>query len=404
MKTLPIAKLKQKTEDLFKAPFFTNPKTILFLWIGISIFLGISKTLTGRLHNNYQIYKYVFFNILDQFSLFTFQPSLYDDLNHYGPIFGFIIAPFAILPDIVGGTLWLVALALVLYYSVNDLQLKQWQKVAIFWISTNSLIIAHTNVQFNTATAALIILSFTLIRKEKNIWAAFVIMLGTFVKLYGIVGFAFFFFSKNKTKLLIWSLIWSIVFFVLPMLISSPDYIIHQYKEWFVELVNKSTSNDLSFQQNISFLGMVRKSIGNAEMSNGPMLLGAIILMAIPFLQVKKFNTDYFQLLTLASVLIFTVLFSTGSEPNTYIIAIIGVAIWFVIQPRPLSKLNIFLLIFAIAISSFSPSDLFPRSIYKQFIQPYALQALPCTLIWLKIVYEMTFLKSNEYLHSPHNS
>ena len=51
------------------------------------------------------------------------------------------------------------------------------------------------------------------------------IMLGTFVKLYGIVGFAFFFFSKHKPKLILWiDVIWGIVFFVLPMLISSRAY------------------------------------------------------------------------------------------------------------------------------------------------------------------------------------
>jgi hypothetical protein len=100
----------------------------------------------------------------------------------------------------------------------------------------------------------------------------------------------------------------------------------------------------------------------------------------------------------LSSVLIFTVLFSTGSEPNSYVIAITGVAIWFVIQPRPYSRWNIFLIIFGIAISSFAPSDLFPRSLYREIIKPYALQALPCMLIWLTIVFELLFRKSDNYV------
>ena len=45
---------------------------------------------------------------------------------------------------------------------------------------------------------ALIILSFVFIEEEKEIWAAFCIVLGTFIKLYGIVGFAFFFFQKRN--------------------------------------------------------------------------------------------------------------------------------------------------------------------------------------------------------------
>jgi hypothetical protein len=390
--------ISNKLVRFINKPFFKDYRTIALLWICVPVFMGIFNTLTGRFHNNYQIYKYVYFNILEKFSLYTPRPLLFDDMNHYGPIFGIIIAPFAILPDVLGGTLWLVMLSLLLFYAIKELPLNQWQHMAIFWICTNSLIIAHTNAQFNTATAALIVLSFTNIRKEKDIWAAFMIMLGTFVKLYGIVGFAFFFFSKHKPKFLLWCVIWGLIFFVLPMLISSPEYIVTQYKEWFNELVIKNQGNIDSLHGNISFLGMVRKSTGLLQLSNLSMILGALLLFALPCFRIQEYKKLRFQLLTLASVLIFVVLFSTGSEPNTYIIAIVGVAIWFVIQPRPLTWWNLFLIIFGIILSSFSPSDLFPRQLYYQFILPNALQALPCTIIWLTIIYEMLFRKSEKYV------
>lgn len=390
--------LPTSISNFFRKPFFNNPHTIFYLWIGISILLGVVKSLTGGLHNNYKIYKFVYFNILEQFPMFERRPLYFDDLNHYGPIFGIIIAPFAVLPDILGGTLWLITLALLLFYSIKDLDLEQWQKMAIYWITTNSLVISQTNVQFNIATAALILWSYTNIKKEKEIWAAFMIMLGVFVKLYGVVGFAFFFFSKHKPKLIIWTLFWGTLFFVLPMFISSPEYIITQYKGWYNELILKNGNNNFSLYQNISLLGMVRKSTGHLEWSNLPMIIGGIILFALSYLRLGEYKQPRFQLLTLSSVLIFTVLFSTGSEPNTYIIAIVGVAIWLVIQPRPLSAWNIFLIAFSIIITSFSPSDLFPRTLYKQYILPNSLQALPCTLVWLTIVYEMIFRKSDNYL------
>lgn len=392
---MPIAK---KLSEFFSKPFFKDYRTIYWLWIAISVFMGIFNSMTGRLHNNYKIYKYVFLNILEQFPLYQPRPEFFDDINHYGPAFGMIMAPFALMPDVLGGTLWLVMLAMVLYYAVKELPINSWQHMAVFWICTNSLIIAQTNVQFNTVTAALILLSYTNIRKEKDIWAAFMIMLGTFVKLYGIVGFAFFFFSKHKPKLLLWSVIWGIVFFVLPMFISSPEFIVDQYNGWFNELVIKNQGNGSALQQNVSFLGILHKTTGNFEFSNIPILLGALILFALPYLRIREYRKDWFQLLTLASVLIFTVLFSTGSEPNSYIIALAGVAIWFVIQPRPYTTWNLFLIIFGIAVSSFAPSDLFPDYLYRHFIQPYALQALPCTIIWLTIIYEMLFRKSDNYL------
>jgi len=390
--------IEKKLSGFFSKPFFKDYRTIVVLWVGISVSMGVINTLTGHFHNNYKIYKYVFLNILEQFPLYLPRPEFFDDMNHYGPFFGILMAPFALLPDIAGATLWMVALSLLLYYAIRELPLNRVQHMAILWICTNSLIIAHTNVQFNTATVALIILSYTFIKKEKDIWAAFVIMLGTFVKLYGIVGFAFFFFSKHKPKLLLWSVIWGVVFFVAPMFISSPKFIVSQYIDWFNELVIKNQGNGSALQQNVSFLGMIHKSTGNFEFSNLPILLGALLLFALPYLRIREYRQNWFQLLLLASVLIFTVLFSTGSEPNSYIIAITGVAIWFIIQPRPYSAWNLFLIIFGITVSSFAPSDLFPDYLYRHFIQPYALQALPCTIIWMTILYELIFRKSDNYL------
>jgi hypothetical protein len=69
----------------------------------------------------------------------------------------------------------------------------------------------------------------------------------------------------------------------------------------------------------------------------------------------------------LASVLIFTVIFSSGSESPTYIIAFAGVSIWFMIQEFPGSKGILFLFVFAFLLTSMSPSDLFPK-IYPGYL------------------------------------
>ena len=122
--------------------------------------------------------------------------------------------------------------------------------------------------QFNIAIAAIIIASYALIEKERDFWAAFLIVLGTFVKLYGIIGLAFFFFSRHKGKFVLSLLFWGVVLFVAPMIISSPVYVVSQYHEWFVCLVEKNGENLASVAQNISALGMVRRVLGNPEYSD----------------------------------------------------------------------------------------------------------------------------------------
>jgi len=91
----------------------------------------------------------------------------------------------------------------------------------------------------------------------------------------------------------------------------------------------------------------------------------------------------------LASVLLFVVLFSTGSESSTYIIAFAGVGYWYWSAPWKRSKWDVGLMIFAFVLTSMSSSDLFPAFIRKEIVRPYALKALPCFVIWLKLVYEM---------------
>ena len=141
--------------------------------------------------------------------------------------------------------------------------------------------------------------------------------------------------------------------------------------------------------QDICLMGMVRRISGNNSIPNWPFLGAGVILFALPYLRIKQYKEPVFRLLLLSSTLIFTVIFSTSSESPTYIIAFTGVAIWFVTQKKPLKAWQVVLFVFAMALTSFSPSDLFPKFIRNEFIKPYSLKALPCVLIWLAITYQL---------------
>ena len=380
----------------FRLSFFTNKKYITIIWFVLAIASSLKQYLSGNpyKYNNYLIYKNVFFHTIHKISLYATYPNEYFDHNHYGAIFSLIIAPFALMPDWLGMTLWSVFNTAILIYTINKLPLKYSQINLILWICAHEFLTTILSFQFNPIMTGIIILSFGFIKNKKDFWAAMLIMAGTFVKLYGIVGLAFFFFSKDKLKFIISLLFWAMVFFILPMLISSPDYILHTYIEWFQRLLVKNNENSsLDSMQDISFMGMFRRILHNPYLSNLPFLLFGIALFGSTYLKISFYKNDKFRLLLLASVLIFTVIFSSGSESPTYIIAFLGVAIWFVIQETPKSIITIFLFIFAMVLTSFSPSDLIPKFLREDYIRPYALKALPCVLIWFKIVYEMIALK-----------
>jgi hypothetical protein len=369
---------------------------IYVIWFGLSFFAVVKSVIVHNIHNNYFVYKYNFLNVIHQNNLYSPQPAHYFDLNHYGPIFAFIIAPFALLPDSFGVILWVMFNAWILLKAIQKLPLKQSDFLLVLLICAHELMTSAANVQINPLIAALIIFSFIFIRNEKDFWAALTIALGLFIKLYGVVGLAFFFFSNHKLKLIGSLIFWSAILFVLPMLISSPKFIVHTYHDWYADLIYKNNLNVLSTREDVSVMGMLRSvsaKMGLGNVSNTLVLIPGVILFCFSYIRYNYFKNLNYQFLIVASTLIFPVIFSTGSESPTYIIAFTGVALWFVNAERPVTPFTWFLLIFALILTSLSPSDLFPRYLRTQYVIPYSLKALPCFIIWIKIVYETLFRK-----------
>ena len=377
----------QRLYLFLQKPFFSDYRTLFGLWLLLPV---IATLLKLSKHNNFLIFRYVYWHTIEQLPLYVAYDE-YWDTNHYGPFFSLVIAPFAMLPVRWGLFFWLIVLSLSLYYAIRKLPFPDRKRIFLYWFCAHELLTALFMLQFNIAIAAIIVATFYCIEKEKDIWAACFIMLGTFVKLYGIVGLAFFFFSKHKVKFLLALLGWALVMFVAPMAISSPDYIISQYVGWWDSLSAKNAENIFSGGQNISLLGMVRKISGCASYSDLWLILGGLIIFGLPYLRIAQYKYKAFRYALLASVLLFVVLFSTGSESSTYIIAFVGVGIWYWSVPWKRSKWDIALMVFAFILTSFSPSDLFPAYLRKEFVQPYALKALPCAIIWFKLSYEMCF-------------
>ena len=374
-----------KCKAILGKPFFRDYRTLLGLWLILGIAAALAKM---HAHNNFLIFRGVFWHVWNGTPLYTAYPEEYWDVNHYGPFFSLVFAPFAVVPEWLGLILWCVSLSLFLYVAIRRSDLTNRQQIFILWFCAHELLTSLFMQQFNVAIAAIIVLAFFLIEKERDTEAAFFIVVGTLVKLYGIVGLAFFFFSKHKMRFVVALVVWGTVLFALPMLISSPEYIIGQYHDWFVCLTEKNGENLDSIAQNISLLGMVHRTTGLA-FSDLWLIIPGLLLFGIPCLRLSQYQHKAFRQTLLASVLMFVVLFSTGSESSGYIIALVGVVIWYTAVPWQRNGWDIALMIFVFVLSSLSPSDLFPAYLRKEWVQPYALKALPVTLVWLKLCWEM---------------
>lgn len=369
--------------------FYEQNRFVLFLWVLVTLIFVIDSWATHRF-NNYLIFENTFRNLLHERSLYATYPAFHDDANHYGPIFSVIIAPFALMPNSIGLLFWNLFNCFLLFKAIQTLPLSDDKKVIIGYIAIPCLIESMLNQQFNAGAAALIILSFTQLNKGNNIWSALFIVLGTFIKLYGIVGLAFFFFVKKKPQFMLWLIIWSVVVLVAPMLFASPSFVLHSYLDWKASLIGKNEMNILGGGIDISIMGFFREILDQSGIPNLLFLsMGAVVFM-LPFMRIGRFAKPKFQLLILASVLLFPVLFSTGAEDCTFIISIVGVGIWYIFENnRGMKKV---LLPVLLVITCNFPLLLFPV-FAKAHPLSLAIISLPYFLVWLRIIYNAA--KSN---------
>jgi len=375
----------------------------VFLWFLLTMIAALAEISRGHASiNNYDIFAGVFEHTMQQKNLYNLYPGEYVDINHYGPFFSILIAPFALLPDYLGCFLWCVANAWVLFYAIRQLQLTEKQQNIILLIGLVEMMTSIHNVQFNPMLTGWILLSFVLIEKEKDFWAAFFIVAGLFVKIYGIVGIAFFWFSKHKLKFVGSFIFWFVVLFCLPMIISSPAFIMQSYKDWINALIEKNAQNidaaDTNFMQDISVMGMIRRIFGNDHLHNYLVTVPAAILYALPFLRVNQYKQAAFRMSYLCLAMIGVVIFSSSAESSTFVIAVTGIGVWYVIQDKPKNKFTNVLLGFVIILTSLSATDLFPPYVRDHFVLPYSLKALPCFIVWCVLVYQLLvkdFSKTN---------
>lgn len=162
------------------------------LWALLGVIAWITKYFPGK-YNNFSIFRQSFWHTLNELPLYAAYPEEYNDIFHYGPVFSLVVAPFAITPLWLGLLTWSVAQSLFLFWAVKMLPGIKRERIFIYWFCAHELLTSLFMSQFNISIAAIIVLAYALIEKEKDVWAAFVIMLGTFTKLYGITGLAFFF-------------------------------------------------------------------------------------------------------------------------------------------------------------------------------------------------------------------
>ena len=363
----------------------------LSLWFGLS-FLAVIQQIQLHHINNFIVYRSVYFHLIQGKNLYLFYPLEYEDVNLYGPVFGVLIAPFAWLPVSMGVFSWVMANVFFLYWAISNLPIPKFFQTVLIFLCSQELMNSSSWLQSNALICGCILLGFSFSRNGKERWALLFIMLATFIKLYGIIGLAFLPFCSNRRKFIIWAFFWSVILFIAPLLITSWHFLIQSYGDWYTGLTNKELKNisltDNNFYQDISVMGLIRRNLSK-DLNDIYVIIPGILLYLSQFIYFKKYRDTEFQLYLLCSSLIFVVIFSTGSESSTYLIAVPGMILWYFLQPYKKSITWFFSIVFLF--TTFSYSDLLTPAFRTNIVIPYALKAIFPTIIWILILFQVHF-------------
>ncbi len=75
------------------------------------------------------------------------------------------------------------------------------------------------------------------------------------------------------------------------------------------------------------------------------------------------------------------------AESPTYVIAVLGVALWYF--SRQPTRLDTALAAATFALTCLAATDLVPQAVRARVIAPYALKAVPCIAVWVKLQYDL---------------
>lgn len=342
-------------------------------------------------YNNYVIFKQSFFHLIHSQDLYPEYPAEHYDVYKYSPTFSLFMGLFAWLPDLPGLILFNLMNIVVMIIAIRRLPLtKPRLSLFLFFILIEAMI-SLTSSQTNVLITGLLILGWHLMEEDKPWWAALMIVFTIYIKIFGIVALALFLLYPSRWKAAIATVFWMIVLGLTPLLVVTPAQLEFLYKSWGVLL-----TADHGASVGVSLYGWWHTWFGFNMNKEVFVLIGAL-LFCIPLLRFSDWKQPLYRLHMLASVMIWVVIFNHKGESPTYIIAMAGVGIWYFTQHQ--KGINLALLLLALVCTSFSSTDLiFPYKLARTYVEPFAVKAVFCSLVWFKLVWDLTRGKSEREL------
>ena len=368
---------------------------LLALYVLTIVIVAIGKAYGHRgPDNNFVIFRWSFLNLAAGADMYAAQPQHHADLYKYSPSFAVLFAPFALLPFALSLALWDALNSLLLFVAVDKVLPSRQAAIALALIYLEMLRSMQRS-QSNSLVTALVLLAFLAFERRRQLGAAFAIAVGAAVKIFPLAALALAIFYPRRIRFALMMVVATVVVLALPLLVVSTSGLAAQYQSWrAVEAVDtRSVGGGGGGGLYGGVMQQLRLILG-VSWPNWPVQLAGTLLLMSPLARWRNWEYANFRVRLLGALLVYMVIFNHQSESPSFVIAVTGIAIWFVSTPR--SWWHSTVMVLTILVVSISSTDITPKSWQQNFFVPYRLKTIPCTLAWLTMIWELLAFRPSE--------
>ena len=359
--------------------------------LGIVVHQGLTHVDT-----NFAIFRASFRHLAAGQDLYAPYAGEQVDRFKYSPVFALLFAPFALPPTLIALAAWNALNVFLLVYAVRRLLPGRAGTLALLLVYLE-VVRTTERAQSNALVAALIILAFLYMEERRRLSAATAIVTGTFVKIFPAAALTFAVFHERRLRMVLVTLLIGVAGLALPLLVTSPSALAAQYASWFRLESSDATASAMGGGAGLygGVMYQLRQWLG-VTWPNWPIQLAGTLILLAPLGRLRCWSDPRFRVRFLCSVLVFVVIFNHQVESPSFVIAVAGIAIWFVTSER--TKLDVALMALTILVVSLSSTELVPHAWQRDFFVRYRLKTIPCVLVWLVMQAELLGLRRSSPL------
>jgi hypothetical protein len=308
-------------------------RTVLILFAGLALVAAWQRGVQTTTHATFPIFRQSFPHLVAGTDLYDRYPAEQGteerDRFKYTPSAAVVLAPLSTMPFLAGLLTWTLVNALAVYAAVRRLMPGREGLLAQF-IVFPALIAAVQSTSSNGLMAALIVGTFVAIEAGQAWRAAMAVATATLMKLFPAAVLPFVLVSPKRWKMALAVVVVFAALLAAPLLVTSPGELIAQYRSWIAIILRDE--GDLTFARSIM---VVFREYSGAAVANWLFQgLATLILLTPLLLRRAKWGDAGFRRAFLASLLVYVVIFNHQSENASYVIASIGLALWFLSAER----------------------------------------------------------------------